>query len=221
MQADKLPYSEPIPSNWTHKHNFIVAIFLFVSMLTLLFSLDHSSFSVVEVTGERLKQLAWITGGSLLTGGFGLWLHSHRLKEIHGIDFKYDGRDDRVLTGLILGTALLFCCAWSWLLHYNESAPLKLKPQPYRLTAIKYIAGAQVELRQKPNAPPLKLELSGYKNSFFKQLQVGDRFELSLQPGRLGFAYLSYLAWQAPHGKAQQLWPRLRLLPSSAKASPH
>lgn len=208
----ELPQLEPIPSRWQHWHNGVLALLLFASMLWLLFKLDQSSLAVVEIAGARLAQVTWVTALSLACGAYAVWLHARRLWS-EGIAFRNDGRDDRVLTGIILGTALVFCCLWSVILDYNESAPLELAPQKYRLATISESV-LELEPLAKAKSPRLKLNLSGYKRSLFKRMQPGDSFGVKRQPGRLGFEYISLLIWRNKQEKAMILWPRQRPLHS-------
>ncbi|PIQ27784.1 hypothetical protein COW64_06395 [bacterium (Candidatus Blackallbacteria) CG18_big_fil_WC_8_21_14_2_50_49_26] len=64
----------------------------------------------------------------------------------------------------------------------------------------------------------LVLELRGYRPALFKRMQPGDDFLLVLQPGHLGFPYLSSLAWQPRKGATVQLWPRQKLKSAPAGA---
>jgi len=209
----QLPQLEPIPSRWQHWHNGVLALLLLASMLWLLFKLDQSSLAVVEIAGTRLAQVAWVSGLSLACGAYAVWLHARKLWSEQGIAFRNDGRDDRVLTGIILGTALLFCCLWSAILDYNESAPLELTPKTYRLATIRE-STLELEPLEKAKGPRLKLNLSGYKHSLFKRMQPGDSFGVKRQPGRLGFEYISLLIWRNKQEKSMILWPRQRPLHS-------
>jgi hypothetical protein len=209
----ELPQLEPIPSRWQNWHNGVLVLPLFASMLLLLFKLDQSSLAVVEIAGARLEQVAWVTALSLVCGAYAVWLHARKLWS-QGIAFRNDGRDDRVLTGIILGTALVFCCLWSAILDYNESAPLELAPQKYRLATISGSSLVLEPFLAKAKGPRLKLNLSGYKHSLFKRMQPGDSFGVKRQPGRLGFEYISLLIWRNKQEKSMILWPRQRPLHS-------
>ncbi|PIQ27785.1 hypothetical protein COW36_07695 [bacterium (Candidatus Blackallbacteria) CG17_big_fil_post_rev_8_21_14_2_50_48_46] len=85
---------ESIPGAWKNLHNGFLTLPLFASMLWLIFSLDASSFAVVEIVGVRLRELGVVVLTSLAFFVLLTWLHARRLLEEHGLAFRYDGRDD-------------------------------------------------------------------------------------------------------------------------------
>ena len=204
----------PLRSRWQDWHNLLLCLFCVGGFWMLIRMLLLTGIASLHPL-TAYHHLLWLGGLSLCLDmvPMQIYLYRRRKQEGTGQGFRTQPGDARVTLGLLLLGLSLWSLIWAGLLGLNHQATAasavwytvsRRSSEPKTNTT-------RLWLTAQAGAPAWELELRRSNLGLTRDdIAIGDRLELALEEGRLGFDWISHLAWQ-PKGshKTRQLWPRL------------